>query len=592
MENGQPKKKKIMIQVIPPGAHPGMPVKRPMGPRTPAPARTPVNSEDTSAVQQPRRHYRSDGVKRIGSISDAFRRTAEDDMTLKIKEIKSGDEIRGYVSDWEEYGVEYMDFAHAFFARSDHFVFYEKRSATDGSKSKAGSLSPVKLEGKEDFDELEKCLRYYYDSNPLYEEFKKILLKCADKREIEPIEAYVLIHAGCRDVRCDGWMTKLILRYYLEEDLIGEEEAKKVLDMVLETDTPFKASDIFRDGFLKYESWLLRNYPGKKEIYYDRNTDVKEAVKNDPDEEILIFIEDHLDKDEDSERICALIGCLGSELLLTRPEYEEFASMEQKSVLARNRWEEEERLRKIEEERIRREKERTAVCQVIEDRMIEYFVHFTNAANLENILRYGLLPCRDLTEQGIEHFDTDEERFDLLRNSDSPCPVCLSVSFPNCEMLWRKKHYDEICKDWNWCILLLDPMKVTERKCSYFDHNAATTRIIRGNGLADTVEDFKGMFKSEVTGTNTKFPYVRERIFPQESENEWKYTTSPQAEIQCFEGISTDCIWKAVFEDQSNCDAYKGILKKAGISATVDPWYFGYGPYSNLGTLKKGAEGA
>ena len=75
--------------------------------------------------QQPSRKYQSDGVKRIGTIWDAYRRSLEDDVTLKIKELGSGDEIKGYVSSCAEYGVKSQGFISV---SSDRFVFYTKRT--------------------------------------------------------------------------------------------------------------------------------------------------------------------------------------------------------------------------------------------------------------------------------------------------------------------------------------------------------------------------------------------------------------------------------------------------------------------------------
>ncbi|MCR5501597.1 MAG: DUF4433 domain-containing protein [Lachnospiraceae bacterium] len=616
-----PAKKRSVIRVFLPGNGPGQTQNGP------APAHSghiPAGGGAPSGTEQKNR-YRSDGIKRIGIIRGVWQRSPEEDVTLKIRELKTGEEIRGYLSpgDISEYGIGRsedpdMEEPGEFYYGEYRYVYFEKRTTEDGKKTKARNLAPVNPGRKEDFDELKTRLKQYYEDIPLYDIYRGLLERFAKSRRIEPVEVYTLIHAGIPNRKAAGRMEERILRYHLKDHSIDEAEAKQVLDLLFQTELPFDAAHLFEGNFPEYISWLLDHYPDKKDIYYTYITtpnavplNLKAALEKCGEEEIIRLIEEKLDKKEDDGRIRNLIGCLDSDLLLRHPEYGPFASLSQKTVLAgRIRKEEEEKQRKIEEEQRRLEEEQRKAAEkerkqretanikkIIDDRKIEYFTHFTNADNLENILRNGLLPAGKLEARSIAFYATDDARLDALRGDDNPIPVCMSVSFPNYQMFYRKREHDDACKDWKWCILLLDPRKVVERDCRYYDHNAATGRIIKGSGIADTAADFESMFAPEVdgrtSGTNGEQKtekYIREIIFPGEKEEERKYTTSPQAEVQCFEEIPKDCILKCLFKDKSTLEEYKDILDRERICAEVCEWYFGYEPYLNLIRARNEAE--
>ena len=143
-----------------------------------------VVQSDTTINEQPRNIYRSDGVKRLGQVKKAYQRSEDADMTLIISEVKSDDEIRGFVKDWEEYGVEQSEYNGSWYVDPNKFVFYEKRTNQDGSKNKASNLSPIRLENKSDLERLEKCIRFYYESNPVYEKYRQMLEKRLDSGNI------------------------------------------------------------------------------------------------------------------------------------------------------------------------------------------------------------------------------------------------------------------------------------------------------------------------------------------------------------------------------------------------------------------------
>ena len=63
---------------------------------------------------------------------------------------------------------------------------------------------------------------------------------------------------------------------------------------------------------------------------------------------------------------------------------------------------------------------------IIAERGIVSLFHFTQADNLKNILRYGLMPRGDIEITGIASEFNDKYRYD-----DCLDAVCISISFPN-----------------------------------------------------------------------------------------------------------------------------------------------------------------
>lgn len=210
------------------------------------------------------------------------------------------------------------------------------------------------------------------------------------------------------------------------------------------------------------------------------------------------------------------------------------------------------------------------ILEAVKERKIENLVHFTDAENLESIIRcgHGLMPRRIMDEKGIKYHCSDDKRLDGQIYSTS-----LSVSFPNDRMFAQKQQ-----KDRDWCVLLLDPEKVLEKECVFFAHNAAskiyedaamnkTNRILKWSRCRFI--DFDSMFSDLVDGPN----YTRYR---RDFEMETFYTTSPQAEIMCQDTIEPDCIKSCVFKDEASRQKYEKSTKGNGrnIELIVDPLYF------------------
>lgn len=198
-------------------------------------------------------------------------------------------------------------------------------------------------------------------------------------------------------------------------------------------------------------------------------------------------------------------------------------------------WEDEEQSQKnIDEKRrantaqptIRKNKVMTPIS-IINDRGINYFVHYTRVDNLESILKNGLCSVEYMEKHGISYIPNDLLRLDGRRNA-----ISLSVSFPNYKNFYIARQN----ADSDWCVIRLDPRKVVGLECAYFCTNAANSnwRIIDWSRL-NNAECFELMF------------YEKKRS-PQIPKN---YTTDPQAEIMVKDRIPCDFIDSVVLHSNS-----------------------------------------
>ena len=67
--------------------------------------------------------------------------------------------------------------------------------------------------------------------------------------------------------------------------------------------------------------------------------------------------------------------------------------------------------------------------QLLKQRRIDWLLHFTQAENLPNIFKYGLLQRSILETSRIKSCFNDEYRYDECTDA-----VCTSIEFPNYKM--------------------------------------------------------------------------------------------------------------------------------------------------------------
>ena len=68
---------------------------------------------------------------------------------------------------------------------------------------------------------------------------------------------------------------------------------------------------------------------------------------------------------------------------------------------------------------------------IIDEKNIRFLTHYTNIANIENILKHGLMPISLLHNNNIKFYKNDSYRADY---TDA---ICLNIEFPNYKLFYK-----------------------------------------------------------------------------------------------------------------------------------------------------------
>lgn len=200
--------------------------------------------------------------------------------------------------------------------------------------------------------------------------------------------------------------------------------------------------------------------------------------------------------------------------------------------------------------------EKLKIISEIQNRNIEYFVHFTDARNLPSILANGLLTKSSLDWYEIDYSYNDEERIDNMEDS-----ISLSVSFPNYKMFYPTTlKYPKR----DWCVLFLNALDVIKYDCAYNFTNAASNscRFIPIDERKK-FSSFQSMFQENVNG------HIRSTL------NLFDYeTTDPQAELLVLEDLPPSCIEFAFFKTPYLYRQYCNIFQDTGVQCWYNSGYF------------------
>jgi len=144
----------------------------------------------------------------------------------------------------------------------------------------------------------------------------------------------------------------------------------------------------------------------------------------------------------------------------------------------------------------------------LKERKINYLVHFTHIDNLENILKIGLIPRKYLEDELIQiklrpRF-SDNQRRDGNKEAN-----CLSVSFPNYRMFFKKSKHEQD----EWAVIFFNLNLIKKHRCKF----ASTNLAYKDSKPIEGIEGAEQMFADL---------NLRERLdLPS------YYTTNPQAEV-------------------------------------------------------------
>lgn len=192
------------------------------------------------------------------------------------------------------------------------------------------------------------------------------------------------------------------------------------------------------------------------------------------------------------------------------------------------------------------------IINYVNEREIEFCVHFTNVTNLPSILQLGILPKSTMDNEWIEYNENDSLRLDGYMGA-----ISVSFTSPNYKMFYKYRIQNPSKR---WAVLVLDAQAIITLDCAFCFTNAASKRItsIPLSKLKD-LKALKQMF------AETNAFYSRKRMGLESNE-----PTDPQAEILVFDEIPSSAIKFIIFNDNSLMQQYKPILEQKDIPYGCD----------------------
>jgi hypothetical protein len=192
----------------------------------------------------------------------------------------------------------------------------------------------------------------------------------------------------------------------------------------------------------------------------------------------------------------------------------------------------------------------------MENRGIEYLIHFTPAVNLLSIFEQGKLLSRALLElPGAGRPTIDYFKFmDCIRFDDKKY-INLSIQHPNSSLFDRfqrkTKKESHIC----WCVLKIDKKYVYQVDTLFSVTNAANSHNKKNVGITGDIKKFRMMFAKSlqiVTAYNSK-TITRNNLKD-------KYPTDEQAEVLVKDEIAVADILQVCFKNEQDLATGKFAL--------------------------------
>ena len=190
-------------------------------------------------------------------------------------------------------------------------------------------------------------------------------------------------------------------------------------------------------------------------------------------------------------------------------------------------------------------------ARFIRERSIDHLVHFTHTNNLITILEYGLIPRIYLEEEAIRitirPAFADNQRIDGLKEAN-----CLSISYPNYRMFFKKSQYD---RD-SWVVLFLDSRILEKHACLFSPLNSASRFSTRETG----VNGARKLFSDLKLRSALNLPP--------------HYTTNPEAEVLELSVVPPKWIKEIHVFSRTTLQYFQSHAKKAQVPIKVDQRYY------------------
>lgn len=196
--------------------------------------------------------------------------------------------------------------------------------------------------------------------------------------------------------------------------------------------------------------------------------------------------------------------------------------------------------------------------QEINERGIEYLIHFTPTINLLSIFEQGKLLSRSLLEKN----DIDDTLLDFIEFLDSiryddKQFINLSISSPNYYLFNRFRERTQDKPYINWCVLKINPKYILQKDTLFAVTNAASSIAKNNYGISGDILKFKKLFDN---GLSLKIGVV------QRGNLKSKYPTDVQAEVLVKNEINIKDILEVCFKDEADLARGKAALNNYNTS--------------------------
>ncbi|MBJ4955635.1 DUF4433 domain-containing protein [Salmonella enterica subsp. enterica serovar Goldcoast] len=178
-----------------------------------------------------------------------------------------------------------------------------------------------------------------------------------------------------------------------------------------------------------------------------------------------------------------------------------------------------------------------------ETRQISLLVHFTQAANLPDIMQHGLVSVTEAANRRLTPEVNDVLRLDGHRDG-----ISLSIAFPNYRMFYR---YRMANPQTQWVVLGIEPSILWRNDCAYCCHNAADARIsTQPLAQLKTPAAFDSMFAEQ------------EELLSRQAQGLNNFDpTDEQAEVLSFDNIEPQFISTVIFNNEETRSLYQSIVE-------------------------------
>ena len=193
----------------------------------------------------------------------------------------------------------------------------------------------------------------------------------------------------------------------------------------------------------------------------------------------------------------------------------------------------------------------------VENKGVQYLVHFTRVENLGSIFQNGLIPVSTLDDLGMDYSFNDEYRLDNCCEA-----TCLSIQFPNYKMFYKYR-----CENPNsdWVVLGIQKDVLWEKDCAFCIENAASSNVTsiplhqrKGvDAFNQLYNDYPGKPSRNSLGISSKLP------------------THPQAEVLVFNIVEPKYIRAVAFHNLNDKNKYAHLVP-SDVQIEIVPGLFSY----------------